>query len=247
MIAKDQVMPPAGRLAGMQGVPSLVAVALVALVAVVAQGFPALALALEWRRESMGAGISFGILTGHLAHWSWDHLVWDLVAFTGLSMACLRIRPGRFLICLGISAVVIPIVVYVFHPALASYRGLSGIDSALFALFLTGLWRSPRAGSRSLGGARLLALAGGLLFLLKTGYELATGQAVFVESSDAGFVPLPSAHLAGFLAGLISGGFGLRGRPLPLEAAASSRVASPVRSPRLEPEMRVPVCRVLDR
>jgi rhomboid family GlyGly-CTERM serine protease len=189
----------------MAGVLLLAAVAIVAIVAIIAQlSSPDIARALEWKRESMGAGIPWGVLTGHLAHWSWNHLVWDLVAFVGLSFACLRVRPRRFIVCLGLSAIAIPIVVFVFHPELATYRGLSGIDSALFALFITGLWRVGSPGPRFLNGARLLALVGAVLFLAKTVFEILSGQTLFVQSGEAGFVPVPSAHLAGFVAGLVA-------------------------------------------
>jgi rhomboid family GlyGly-CTERM serine protease len=208
-------LKPAGRPPGMADVllPATIVIA-----AFLAQLLPDLATAFEWKRESMGAGVTWGILTGHLAHWSWNHLAWDLAAFVVLTVACLRVRPNRLAATLGLSALTIPIVVFAFHPELATYRGLSGIDSALFALFLTGLWKTGAAGSRSrpLNGARLLVLAGTAIFLAKVGYEIVSGQTLFVDSSEAGFIPVPSAHLAGFASGLVAGGLPARHPPVAL-------------------------------
>lgn len=165
------------------------------------QLFPNLAEALQWRR---GAGFPFsltGLFTGHLTHWSWNHLAWDLAAFAALSVVCLRLIPGRYVVCLAISAIVISLEIALNQPQFESYRGLSGIDSALFGLAIAGLWRLSREG-RILGALALVAI------LAKTGFEHATGQTLFVSNDSQqlpGFVPATSAHVSGLICGLATG------------------------------------------
>ena len=77
-------------------------------------------------------------------------------------------------------------------PDIESYRGLSGLDSALFTLLVI----SNLDRRLSLGVGFLAA------FLLKTAYEMATGATVFVSSSpDIASVPL--AHAVGALMGML--------------------------------------------
>ena len=41
-------------------------------------------------------------------------------------------------------------------------------------------------------------------FMVKTGFETITGSAVFADSARGGFVPVPLAHLVGFLVGALT-------------------------------------------
>jgi rhomboid family GlyGly-CTERM serine protease len=132
------------------------------------------------------------MVTGHLVHWNHEHLLWDLLAFIALGIACERRHRAAFHATLTASAMVIPIAVWVFAPGIAAYRGLSGIDSALFVLLLL-LYRSPI--TLVLGGA----------FLAKIGFELVTASAVFAGDLG-GAVPVPVAHLAGAAAALLVAG-----------------------------------------
>jgi len=67
-------------------------------------GVPAL---LQLDRAALGAGELWRILTCHWAHWSLDHLVWDVLAFGVLGLLAIRHCPRRTLALLGISAVAI--------------------------------------------------------------------------------------------------------------------------------------------
>jgi rhomboid family GlyGly-CTERM serine protease len=173
----------------------------VVVAAVVVQSVAGLAEALQWQR-SAGAGLS--CLTSHLSHWSWNHLAWDLFAFGLLSLLCLRLMPSRYAFCLLVAAVLIPLEIQINQPLLQSYRGLSGIDCALFGLVVAALWRQS-SGDRKRGAAQALAVLGGCSFLAKTMYELTTGRTVFVEPGQEPFVPVISAHLVGFLSGMVVG------------------------------------------
>jgi hypothetical protein len=83
-----------------------------------------------------------------------------------------------------------------------TYRGLSGLDSALYvtAAVTLGLrlWRHERRLAAAAALVSVLGLAG------KVAYELATGAALFVDAAGLGFVPVPLAHATGALAGLLA-------------------------------------------
>jgi rhomboid family GlyGly-CTERM serine protease len=188
---------------------------LLALPAFCFQILPRLACRCQFDRRAIAAGEVWRLVTGHWTHWSLDHLLWDLAAFTGLAVAC-ELAPGcgrkRMLGAVGLAAVAIPAVLWVALPRLATYRGLSGIDSALFVLLAVTVLREDLAACRR-GWAwiGLLALAA---FLAKCGYEAATGRALFAAAS--GFVPVPLAHLIGGLSGLIGRGWRRDPRPGPI-------------------------------
>jgi rhomboid family GlyGly-CTERM serine protease len=128
-------------------------------------------------------------LTGHLTHWSHEQLLWDLLAFVALGIACERRNRAAFHATLAVSALLIPLAVWVFAPEVVAYRGLSGIDSALFVLLLTPD-RSP------------ITYALGAAFMAKIGFEMVTASTVFV-SNLGGAVPVPVAHVAGAGAALL--------------------------------------------
>lgn len=157
---------------------------------------------LTYDRAAIAAGEPWRLFTGHLTHWNFDHLLWDVLAFIAAG-AIIEGRSRRTLLAtLGLSAVAISATVWIAQPELASYRGLSGVDSALFTCAGVLLFHEAR---RS-GNARFAWLIGLALFgfLAKIGYEIATGATLFVDSAAAGFVPLPLAHAVGGAAGAIA-------------------------------------------
>jgi hypothetical protein len=130
-----------------------------------------------------------------------NHLVWDLVMFVALCSVCERRWSRRTRLVLLASAAAIGAMVMGLAAEVEKYRGLSGLDSALFGLLAVSLL--SEAGSRASRTlvACLWMLMGG--FAGKVGYELASGSTFFVDSRAAGFVPVPLAHAVGFLAGAI--------------------------------------------
>ncbi len=169
-----------------------------ALVVVIIQCLPAMGEALQWRRSAALPISAITTLTGHLTHWTWDHLLWDVIAFIGLGFAAIQINPGRFIACLLLAAILIPIEITLFLPQFETYRGLSGIDSALFGLLIAGLWQLSKKG-------RLLAALGFAGFLGKTVFELMTGDTLFVARETTDFTPVTSAHLVGLVCGILAG------------------------------------------
>ena len=126
-----------------------------------------------------------GWWTGHLSHWSTGHLLWDLVVFVLLG-AVVEARHGRATLAAVIAAGVAlgGLVGHLLHhPDLATYRGLSAVDTALFAFVLA---RSP-----------WLAL-----LTAKLAVETWLGRPLFAADMGPGVTLAVGAHLGGALAGL---------------------------------------------
>jgi hypothetical protein len=80
-------------------------------------------------------------------------------------------------------------VLWVAAPHLQTYRGLSGIDAALF-MCLAATHLRPALRARHCGW--VAALAGVCLaFLAKVSYEVVTGATLFVNSQAGHMVPVP--------------------------------------------------------
>jgi rhomboid family GlyGly-CTERM serine protease len=135
------------------------------------------------------------IVTCHFTHFSHEQLAWDAIAFAFLGFACARRNGAAFHATLLASIVVVPIAVLLFAPHVASYRGLSGLASAMFALLLT-LER------RRLTWPVVLCAIG---FAGKIALEATTGGTLFVGSMGESVVSVPIAHIAGAVVGVICG------------------------------------------
>jgi rhomboid family GlyGly-CTERM serine protease len=139
--------------------------------------------------------------TCHLLHWSLNHLLWDLGMFTTLGAIAEVHIPRRYRWTLLLSALLIPAGAMWHHPEMETYRGLSGIDTALFGLIVADLlgrrlmerdWKSAVWFSLLLVGLMGKMLA-----------ETLSESNLFV--SDTSFVPVPMAHLIGAVIGLMIG------------------------------------------
>ncbi|HLP08336.1 MAG TPA: rhombosortase [Opitutaceae bacterium] len=155
---------------------------------------PGAAAALQFDRAALAAGGWWRFVAGHWAHWGGEHLAWDLVVFAVFG-ALLEARSRRgFAVVVAGSALAISAAVALGAPSLDFYRGLSGIDSALFAAFFAQLLGDARR-ERTVLPALVPAVA--LLgFVGKSAYELATGATLFVTATGD-FVVVPLAHVVG--------------------------------------------------
>jgi rhomboid family GlyGly-CTERM serine protease len=163
--------------------------------------------AAEFDRAAVAAGQWWRLATGHLAHWNLEHLAWDAIMLVLLG-SFIEQRSRRALVAaVTISAAAISLALWWGVVDAAQYRGLSGIDSALFALVAVELLGDAWRTKRPLVAAAVLAVAVG--FAGKIGYEAATGQALFVDSAAGAFTPLPLVHVVGALAGAVVGLAGL--------------------------------------
>jgi rhomboid family GlyGly-CTERM serine protease len=158
---------------------------------------------LQFDRLAILDGQWWRLLTGHLTHWNLDHLFWDLLMFVVLGAMVERLSRPRFVLVCLVSAITISLMVLLAQAHLWTYRGLSGIDTALFVYLacdqLTRAWYQRRWGEGLLPASLLAGFGGKLL------YELATGSTLFVDSHAAGFVVVVMAHAVGATAGAVLG------------------------------------------
>lgn len=169
--------------------------ATIAAAALVASVFPTLSMLLEYDRAAILSGQAHRLLTGHLVHWSFDHLLWDVVMFAALGAFLERHSRRLLTAVLAASVAGISASLWFLAPEVLIYRGLSGLDSALFAAVLVVLLADALASRH-----RTITVIVGLLaaaFVAKLGYETTTGLTLFVDSAKAGFTPLPFVHAAG--------------------------------------------------
>lgn len=159
---------------------------------------PALSQSCEWNRGQPWQVWRW--FTGHFCHWSTEHFAWDVIAFLALSAICERRSRRGFLLCVGVSAFVITAAVWLLLPGITSYRGLSGLDSALFgwltsAIMIEAIARRNR---------RLVAITAAFAFAFigKLMIECASGQTVFVSDASSDFIPVPLAHAVGAVVGV---------------------------------------------
>lgn len=168
-----------------------------AMAALIPMLIPGLALWFQWERGDPWNLIRW--IGCHWTHWSWSHLLWDAVVFTALGAWVQRISLRGLLWTLALAAFAIPLVIGWLLPEISSYRGLSGLDSALFGFLTTRLgWealRNKRRGDAVVVGIFLLG------FVLKTLYEMKLSQSIFVGDAG-GMVPVPLAHAVGVGVGL---------------------------------------------
>jgi rhomboid family GlyGly-CTERM serine protease len=180
-----------------------VASLLLVLLAGALYAVPGAAEWLQYDRTALAHGEWWRVLTGHLVHWSGDQLFWDGLALGFLGWLCERESVASFLRCIFLSAFLISLTLWFAAPGMATYRGLSGIDSALFALFAVRLGREAFHDRQWIKLTLVGIVAGG--FALKLGYEFTSGATLFVDSSAGGMIPVPLAHVVGALVGLVCG------------------------------------------
>lgn len=136
--------------------------------------------------------------TGHLLHYGFEHFAWDALMFASFALLLWKEECWRLWFWLLLAAPLISLVVFALHPELTEYRGLSALASMLFVrYFLGSVWRFKGWARWFFAVLPLLGLAA------KIGYELLSGNSWFVSEMGPGVVPLPSAHLAGALLGVL--------------------------------------------
>jgi len=156
----------------------------------------------EYDRATILDGQWWRVITGHFVHWNYDHLFWDLLMFVVLGVFTERRDRVSFVVTTVVAALAISAGLWWGTPQLTTYRGLSGIDSALFALAAVQLWRGT---PRSAWATRTLIVSGGVGFVLKVAFEIISGQTLFVNAEAAAFVPLPLVHAIGAAVGVVAG------------------------------------------
>jgi rhomboid family GlyGly-CTERM serine protease len=162
---------------------------------------------LLYTRAALNNAEFWRIVSCHWVHLNTDHLLWSAMTFLVLGSVCEIMDRKRYMISIGGSAVIIPIVIWFAGPYLNIYGGLSGLDCSLYALLGVLLikreWRL-----RNWVWVIIYTMLLGLL-LAKIVYEMATGLTIFVDNNTA-MVPVPLSHLAGGLVGIAAGALILR-------------------------------------
>ena len=174
---------------------------LLTVAAVLAYFAPGVSQAWAYERGS-GLSEAWRYITCHWVHWSGEHLMWSGGVFLVLSVAAEDIGRRLYGTCVFISTLLIPMGLRLGSPELATYGGLSGIDSALFGLLAVSIVRDSIAARKWTGAIVVGLLSAG--FTAKIGFEIATGGAVFVNST-ANMVPVPLAHIIGVATGVLIG------------------------------------------
>lgn len=162
--------------------------------------WPSVAELWQFNRAAIEGGEFWRLATCHVTHWNLEHFQWDWLMFLMLAAACeWRDRARMVGVTVG-AATAVSIVVWAWFPEIETYRGLSGMDTALFTMLaIDVMYAAALQRNRPL----LLAVGGLLLgFAAKTAYEAISGQTYFVDQEAAGFVPLVWDHVA---AGVVGG------------------------------------------
>jgi rhomboid family GlyGly-CTERM serine protease len=170
---------------------------------------------LQYDRDAILHGEVWRLMTGNLVHWSAEHFWLDVGAFLllgALYEPSFKRGALSFVAFLSAVAFVIGASLLLFLPELHVYRGLSGVDSGIFAAaLLIEAWQAKE-------NARRWFFVGpaALIFTAKLAFECATGELFFGTSSlgDLG-QPVPLAHVAGAFAALAALGWQSRWRFAP--------------------------------
>lgn len=170
----------------------------VALVALSASASFIPAEALEYDRARVAAGEVWRLLTGQMVHWTARMASFDLGMLLGLGI-WLEVRGDRRLAvaALALGGGLTALAVHALSPDLLTYRGSSGVASALFVLAAVRIAKSPEPWSRA------LAITTVALFLAKAAFESLAGQTLFAGPLPPGVRVVPLVHLLGGLAGAV--------------------------------------------
>ena len=148
----------------------------------------------RYEREALDSGEFWRLITAHLVHLGWGHLWLNLAALVMMAVLFDALMTASdWILASALSALSIDIGLYLFHPQIAWYVGLSG---ALHGLMIVGAFALCRSYA-PLGYALLLGVAGKLI------WEQLVGPLPFSESTSGGPV-LVDAHLYGTIGGLLT-------------------------------------------
>jgi rhomboid family GlyGly-CTERM serine protease len=148
-----------------------------------------------YSREHIAGGEFWRLVTGHLVHFSTEHLVANLAAFAVLLVLAKRTSANER-IWLGLACpILLGISLHLMRPELEAYGGLSGVLSAVFS-FVAMQYAVGR------GVIAWLFRSAILLFAVKLTIEFTFG-ATIVGNFGNGIVVEPAAHALGACMGLI--------------------------------------------
>ncbi|HEU4403138.1 MAG TPA: rhomboid family intramembrane serine protease [Candidatus Polarisedimenticolia bacterium] len=165
---------------------------------------PGLPESLQYDRSRV-AGSAFWLpFTAQAVHWSSRMSIADL-GTTLLLGSVIEARSRRLLLIVVMAGMLlVGAGLHLLAPAVAVYRGASGVASALFvalAIDLALVGEAPAAGAARF--RRPIAWMALVLFAVKVVVEMTTGSAYFAGTMEPGVRVLPLAHLLGAVAGSV--------------------------------------------
>ncbi len=172
----------------------------IAVVTTVIFAVPALTFKLQLDFDPVVDGQWWRVLSGHLTHYNGQHLFWDLLMFVVLGAVCERQNRKLFGVFLVSMATVVSLTVMFACSDISEYRGLSGIDTGLFAWLTLTQLRASFSGREKYLAA--FWATSGILLIGKLAFEMITGDLLFVHTD--GFKPILESHLAGAVAGALA-------------------------------------------
>ena len=153
-------------------------------------------------KVAISQGEFWRVITSHFVHCNWDHLFWDLVGLVILG-AVIELNDRRALIpSLLLSCLAVSFWMYFGESAYSTYCGLSGALNGLLVVAVIFQYRATE------NKMCLLVL---ILTVLKMIFEFTTHQTIFTSLASQA---VPSAHAAGFIAGIIFMIFAKNGRKI---------------------------------
>lgn len=166
------------------------------------QALPAAGPLLEYRRTLLPAE-PWRLITAHLVHINWTHALANALAWVVLArLFAAQLSGKRQAVAVALAAAAISGGLAAFYPAIAWYRGASGILHALFFAGATVAWLTARRSQpRRLAWLPLALLAGGWA---KVALELPQGAST-PYAEWLGSTTVPQAHLLGAIAGTVVG------------------------------------------
>ena len=166
--------------------------------AVIVSASPTLSRWLVWDRTAIADGQWWRLATGHLVHFTPQHLGFDAFA-VGVAGWLIESRARRSWVLLSlVAALAIGISALAFCRMVQVYGGLSGLACALCGYLAV-------LGVHTGGRARWFGLALLAVSACKVGWEMSTGQPLFISDSCESYVVLPLAHATGLAVGLVAG------------------------------------------
>lgn len=173
-----------------------------AFISIILFYIPSLAHVLEFNRKEIFSYKIYQLITCHFTHWNFRHMVIDTFIFFALSYLCIffsfknKYSIGQYFIYLLIPSILISIAVLIFNPEIKFYRGLSGIDWALYFILILQLYFAAHWLFKT--GAIIMFF----LFLSMMIHQIMSKHSIFVPDMGEGIVAVPSAHIAGAISGI---------------------------------------------
>ena len=174
---------------------------LLAIVTVAVFMLPSLGSSFQYDRTRIAQGEWWRLLTSHWTHWNGSHMLWDLLTFLALVLTSIHYSVKQTVSLLFSATLLIPLIIWTLQPELLFYRGLSGLDSALYLFVVLQMLRSAILKQERFSAFVLYSMLFG--FSAKVMYELLSHQTLFVQSMGDGITGVPLAHVVGGLLGVI--------------------------------------------